>query len=160
MVRIVVGVDGSAGARRALEWAADEAVGRAATLVVVHAYPPAHAEAGQRLAADFDVRKAAEELVAAAFRDARARHPGLAVEPVVRVVRDSPARALVDEAADAAMLVVGSRGHGGFMALLVGSIGQHCVTHARCPVVVVPGPRGAGGGPDVGQEREREPVGV
>jgi nucleotide-binding universal stress UspA family protein len=58
---------------------------------------------------------------------------------IPRVVRGHPAAALLDAATDADLLVVGSRGHGTFTGALLGSISQHLVTHARCPVVVVPG---------------------
>jgi nucleotide-binding universal stress UspA family protein len=61
------------------------------------------------------------------------------IRPVV--VRDNAARALIDAAKDADLLVVGSRGHSGFTEALLGSVGQHCVHHAHCPVVVVRTPR-------------------
>lgn len=61
--------------------------------------------------------------------------------PVTTTVRHGHAsEALVAEAKEATMLVVGSRGHGGFVGMLIGSISQGCVTHAPCPVVVVPEP--------------------
>ena len=64
---------------------------------------------------------------------------GVDIRPVV--VEDNPARALLDAAKGADLLVVGSRGHGGFTEALLGSVGQHCVHHAECPVVVIRGAR-------------------
>lgn len=57
-----------------------------------------------------------------------------------RVVRGHPAQVLLDAADGAELIVVGSRGHGGFAGALLGSVSQHCVHHANCPVVVVRGP--------------------
>jgi nucleotide-binding universal stress UspA family protein len=54
------------------------------------------------------------------------------------VIEGHPARVLLDTAKDAQMLVVGSRGHGTFAGIMLGSVSQHCVQHAPCPVVVVP----------------------
>jgi nucleotide-binding universal stress UspA family protein len=65
--------------------------------------------------------------------------PGVDIRPVV--VEGNPARALLDAAKGADLLVVGSRGHGGFTEALLGSVGQHCVHHADCPVVVIRGAR-------------------
>jgi len=69
--------------------------------------------------------------------EALGEHPGVPLE--ARAVEGAAARVLLDEAKDADLLVVGSRGHGGFAGLLLGSVSLHCVTHAPCPVVVVRG---------------------
>jgi nucleotide-binding universal stress UspA family protein len=137
--RIIVGVDGSAGSRRALQWAADEAAQRGATLVVVHAwhfppgafapYVPAATTTGVLM------EEAAEKLVAEAEASI-AMPAGITVHHVV--VEGTAATQLLREAAGADLLVVGSRGRGGFTGLLLGSVSQQCAHHAPCPVVIVP----------------------
>ncbi|MEV0084851.1 universal stress protein [Saccharopolyspora sp. NPDC050642] len=137
--RIVVGVDGSPGSRAALRWALRYAAqcGGAVTAVLAWA-PPAYTEISpmppvlsdedSAARAEWELRKAVDETSAL-----------LATSVPVRreVVRGHAARALLDEARGADLLVVGSRGHGGFAGALLGSVGQHCVSHAHCPVVVV-----------------------
>jgi nucleotide-binding universal stress UspA family protein len=142
---IVVGVDGSDGARRALEWAVEEARLRKAGLLVVHAWhvPPLVAGAAPfdgPMALDADtlerVEKTAEEIVEREL--ATVDTAGIEVRRLV--VAGSPADALIEAAADADLLVVGTRGHGGFTGLLLGSVGQQVAHHAPCPVVIVPKP--------------------
>ncbi len=135
---VVVGVDGSPGATRAVVWASDEARRRDLPLRLVHALafvptelpldgPPSHIYTKLRQAADHALGTA-EEL-------ARRHAPGTDV--TTAVVSDAAAAVLDQESAHASLLVVGPRGHGGFVGLLLGSVVQHVVTHARCPVVVV-----------------------
>jgi nucleotide-binding universal stress UspA family protein len=139
MSKIVVGVDGSPGSRAALHWAHDEAQLRGADLVVVTvwqfpvmtslpafgAMPPP-----ENLGSDAEgalLQTLSEEGIAASHD-----------VPVTTVVAEGAAApALLDASADADLLVVGSRGHGGFTGLLLGSVSQQCVSHATCPVVVV-----------------------
>jgi nucleotide-binding universal stress UspA family protein len=140
MGRIVVGVDGSEHSRRALRWALEEADLRGASLEAVAAwsYPYlAGADAVATVAVDprelqattaRALEEALEECATPAQRDAVKR----------TVVEDRPARALLDAANGADLLVVGSRGRGGFAGLLLGSVSSQCVHHASCPVVVVP----------------------
>ncbi|MHB8219978.1 MAG: universal stress protein [Acidimicrobiales bacterium] len=120
--KIVVGVDGSDGARSALLWAAAEAMRRGAPLDVVHSWLAVgeHA-AAQRVAED---GASAVSLI----------YPGVHV--TTSVTQQPPAQALVEASADAELLVVGSRGLGGFRGLMLGSVSAQCVEHARCPVVV------------------------
>ena len=143
MKTIVVGVDGSEGGKAALEFAVEEAALRGARLKVVTAWeiPPA-VVAG--LAADsgffdqslIEARQHAEAIVADAVARAAQLQPSVVLEP--RVVEGHEAKTLLEEAKDAMLIVVGSRGHGGFTGLLLGSISQQVVNHARCPVTVVP----------------------
>ena len=140
---IVVGVDDSEGAKAALHFALAEAQLRSATVHAVHAWtPPALGEASGMLPMLLnDLRQGHEETLDRVLADALGAEHAAAVER--RVVQDTPARALVEAAADADLLVVGSRGRGGFAGLLLGSVSQQCAQHAPCPVVIVPsGSRG------------------
>ncbi len=125
--RIVVGVDGSPGSLHTLDWAAEEAERADTELTAILAWPFGE------LAADelSDVRTMSSEL-----KDrVAASHPTLKMRCVV--YEDYPAVALIEASKDADLLVLGSRGHGGFVGLLLGSIGQHCLNHAPCSVVIV-----------------------
>ena len=132
---IVVGVDGSESAQAALRFALGEARLRGTTVRAVAAW---HLATGggafdPALVGDLDrdAREALERALAAAEEDAA----GVEVESVVR--EGAPARVLVEEADAAELLVVGSRGLGGFRGLLLGSVSQQCSHHAPCPVVIV-----------------------
>jgi nucleotide-binding universal stress UspA family protein len=143
--RIVVGVDGSDGARVALEWAVNEARLRGAPLVAVHTWqvPPLGMVAGP-----FDAPSTLDpelmERVEAGAKQLLEREldavdtSGIEVEKLVEP--RNPADALLDAARDAGLLVVGTRGHGGFKGLLLGSVSQQASHHAPCPVVIVPPP--------------------
>jgi nucleotide-binding universal stress UspA family protein len=130
--RIVVGVDGSPGGRRALEWAVDEARRRDAVLEVVHAwtYPPT-----EFTVAPEEFAVAAAEVITEAVEEAADIDPSVAVKSEVRQQPAAPALVELSKGAD--LLVVGSRGRGGFAGLLLGSVSQQCVNHGHCPVVVV-----------------------
>lgn len=138
MGRIVVGVDDSPQAAAALRWALDEARLRHATLEVVHTwlFPVIGDVAGA--AADTlvrDLERAARQLLDHVVDGVAGSDPGVKVER--RVVEGGAAMVLIDAAVDAELLVVGSRGRGGFAGLLLGSVAQQCLHHAPCPVVVV-----------------------
>jgi nucleotide-binding universal stress UspA family protein len=138
MARIVVGIDDSPAAAEALRWALEEARLRGATLEVVHtwAFPVANELPGgevNRLVTDLD--RAASEVLDEVVDRTVGADPGVNV--VRRVLEGPPARTLIEAAAGADFLVVGSRGRGGFAGLLLGSVAQQCVHHAPCPVVVV-----------------------
>jgi nucleotide-binding universal stress UspA family protein len=143
----VVGIDGSDGSLEALRFAAEEARVRAATLRVVAAWrvpPPVYAGgfAGDLGRLSEHLREGAEAVLDAALEGMAGALEGVAVERLVG--EGQAAHVLVDAAADAALLVVGSRGLGGFGGLLLGSVSQQAATHAPCPVVIVPGRRGDG----------------
>ena len=87
-----------------------------------------------------EFEEAAEHALADSISQATDSGDGVNVRP--KVVRGNPAQALLDAARGADLLVVGNRGHGGFAAALLGSVAQHCVYHAGCPVVVIRDQRG------------------
>ena len=139
MGKIVVGVDGSKGSREALRWAFAEAKLRGATLeaVTVWQYPiTASLPTFGAMNTPDDFSTDARNTLIAVLAD-----EGITADapvPVTTLVAEgNPARALLDAAEGADLLVVGSRGHGGFTGVLVGSISQQCVHHSKCPVVVV-----------------------
>jgi nucleotide-binding universal stress UspA family protein len=142
MAVIVVGVDHSEGAKAALRFALEEATLRQATLRVVHAWQYAYIGAtgfeGSYPALGGDIkelRDLAERDLDATLQEAIPETGAIEIER--RVVEDRPAAALVDESRGADMVVVGSRGHGGFAGLLLGSVSQQVAHHAACPVVIV-----------------------
>lgn len=137
--RIVVGVDTSAASRQALAWALDEAKMRGDDIVVVHAWQlpdiTSYGGAALPLVAHEDVEKEADRMVRGLVDDMVP--DTLALRVTTKIVPGHPAKVLVAESSDADLLVVGSRGHGGFPGLLLGSVSGHVVRHAACPVVVV-----------------------
>jgi nucleotide-binding universal stress UspA family protein len=153
--RIVVGVDGSEASNQALSWALAEARLRGDTVVALHAwaapYPAPTALPGAMLAPVEPgtaveggmaeaLRKGAEDLLAQAV--SRAGPADVTIEQ--RLVEAPAASALIEEAKGAELLVVGSRGHGGFTGLLLGSVSQQVANHAPCPVVIVRAPENEG----------------
>jgi nucleotide-binding universal stress UspA family protein len=141
MSSIVVGVDGSEGARVALRFALEEARVRGANVRAVAAwhvpalvYEGSFATPDTRLLDELAADTA--QTLARAVEEAVEEGSDVVVETVVR--EGQSADVLLDEAADADLLVVGSRGLGGFRGLLLGSVGQQCAHHAPCPIVIVP----------------------
>jgi len=135
---IVVGVDGSEESRRALRWAIDEAQLRGARVVALRAWVYPALAAGGLIPATTDLvgQLATNERQELAATVAEFEAGGVEIEQLV--VEDAAARALVEAAAGADLLDVGSRGHGGFTGLLLGSVSQQCAHHAPCPVVIIP----------------------
>lgn len=137
VTRIVVGVDASDGAIRALDWAADEARLRGARLELVHAFPTPELVALPSivtLPSDEELRHAAEQVIADTVLKAKDLG-NLEVQHVVAA--GGPASVLCEVAEGAELLVVGARGLGGFRGLLLGSVTHQVVTHSPCPVVVI-----------------------
>jgi len=139
---VVVGYDGSRGAVAALHVALEEARRRDATLRVVaawHVPPPlvgtSVAPSSSALLGE-ELRLALMEAVDAAVAVLREQSAGVEIESVV--VEGQPVSVLTGEAAGADLLVVGSRGLGGFRELLLGSVSHQCAQHAACPVLIVP----------------------
>ena len=139
MSKIVVGVDGSPGSIAALRWAHAEAALRGAALeaVAVWQYPMMTTMPAFGAMPDVtNLSKQTEEHLLEILRD---NHIESTTEVAVSVsiAEGTPASALTNAAGDADLLVVGSRGHGGFAGLLLGSVSHQCTMHAPCPVVVV-----------------------
>jgi len=135
--RIVIGADGSPSSIHALKWAFGQAILTGGTIDAVCAwhYPSAYGFAVPDCA---DYHALAEETVSKAIAEARNADHGYDAVPVRPVVvKARPAQALLEQAKGATLLVVGFRGHGGFSELLLGSVSQHVVHHAPCPVVIV-----------------------
>ncbi len=133
---IVVGVDGSPSSGEALDWAVAEARLTGATIDAVYVWDPAPIFTSGISDREFDaLRKAAEERATEIVHELAHGEQGVTIVP--RVLMGNAAQALLDAAADADLLVVGSRGLGGLKGMLLGSVGHHCAAHSRCPVVIV-----------------------
>jgi nucleotide-binding universal stress UspA family protein len=136
---VVVGVDGSGPSIEALRFAAAEARLRGASLRVVHGFTipiTGSWTAGAVVDAE-PFEQAARNLVEEAITAVGSDLEGLVVERVVEV--GGAVSVLLDHASRDDLVVVGSRGHGGFKGLLLGSVSQQVATHAPCPVVIVRG---------------------
>jgi nucleotide-binding universal stress UspA family protein len=146
---VIVGVDGSAPSWNALRWAVAEAGRRGSMLRVVAAYRAPWP--GEEIAAGIDLSGAAlartESVVGEMVADARQAEPGIRVSGLA--VNGAAVPVLHAAATNAALLVVGSRGHGGFTSLLLGATGLQTATHAPVPVVVVRGHADTNTGPIV-----------
>jgi len=140
MPGIIVGVDGSTHSRQALEWAVNEAAVRHAPLTVLTVHQALASYWGGPIPADQDLAKRARE-AAQEETDSVLEKFGEEAQPpsvTVRAVTGVPAEELLRAAEDADLLVVGSRGAGGFKRLLMGSVCTQVTHHAHCPVVVIP----------------------
>ncbi len=146
---ILVGYDGSDGARQALRWALDEAVRTGAEIHLGYAFEWLNMALwvgpglGPAPVPNDEVRRAIEMVLQTAISEAAETHPGVTVRGEVL---DGPATMRLPElSAYAALVVLGSRGLGGFVGLLVGSTSATVAAHAHCPVVVVREPEQANG---------------
>jgi nucleotide-binding universal stress UspA family protein len=140
MARIVVGIDGSDHSKKALRWALDEARLRSASLQVVYAwmlpvYATGYGFAPGDLLDPTVISDGAAEQLDKAITEVVGDATDVKVEG--KTVEGMAAQVLVEEAGGADLLVVGSRGHGGFAGLLLGSVSQQCAQHASCPVVII-----------------------
>jgi nucleotide-binding universal stress UspA family protein len=135
MSRIVVGVDGSQPSKAALGWAARFSAITGGLIDAVIAWHPPASFGWSNLPSDWNPAKDAEKVLNRTVDEVFGanRPPGIRL-----IVREgNPAKVLLDESRDAELLVVGSRGHGGFTGLLLGSVSAHCAEHATRPVLVV-----------------------
>ncbi len=135
--RVVVGVDGSASSVAALEWAANQAELTGGTLEVIATWdwPAAFGIAFSYVPSNYNPSDDAQKILNDAVDGIRSAHPNLSIRPIV--LEGHPAPILVEASKGADLLVVGSRGHGEFAGMLLGSVSEHCVTNAHCPVLVL-----------------------
>jgi len=133
--KIVVGIDGSPSSLDALAWAARQAdlTGSSLEIVMTWEWPSSYGWAVP-IPNDFDPEEDVRKGLETALEGVRAEYPGLSIDP--RVVSGHPAPILVEASKGADLLVVGSRGHGEFVGMLIGSVSEYCATNAHCPVLV------------------------
>ncbi|MDQ1630285.1 MAG: hypothetical protein QOC80_257 [Frankiaceae bacterium] len=132
---VVVGVDGSPASREALHWAVRQAQLTKCPVRAVIAWRWPIEYGNVPPAIEVDLRVDSAETLSAMVDEVLEEFPDIELEQVVREGRS--AEVLLEESAAASMLVVGSRGHGAFTGMLLGSVSAHCVAHANCPVAVV-----------------------
>lgn len=154
--RVVVGIDGSEPSKRALEWARFFAGTTGATIEAISAWhiPAAPVIVGTGLPADAVLQQATARVLHETVAAVLGSDPGVPVREMV--AHGNSAQVLLDAGKGAQLLVVGSRGHGGFTGLLLGSVSSACAEHAHCPVLVVhgdtpPPPTGSSGTPEQGR---------
>jgi nucleotide-binding universal stress UspA family protein len=139
MAKIVVGIDGSPASEAALRWALEEAELRRLPITAIYAYEypivSTTSQALHLLEKGFaEYRAAAERVLDEVLNEVAAN---ASVQPESVVMEGPPAAALIEAAGEDDLLVVGSRGHGGFAGLMLGSVSEQCARHARSPVVIV-----------------------
>ena len=133
--RIVAAIDGSPASLDALHWAARQAVFTHSTLEIIMTWnwPPDYGMA-MTFPSGYDPSESVAKIIEGAEATLHAEYPDL--EIAVRVLQGHPAPILVDASKGADLLVVGSRGHGEFVGMLIGSVSEYCTTHAHCPVLL------------------------
>jgi nucleotide-binding universal stress UspA family protein len=132
---VVVGFDGSTPAAGAVAWAAAQAERTGVRLDLVTSWEfPVSWGSAIPLPNDYDPVADAQSLLDPVVEQLRRVHPALEVH--AHVIEGNPGEVLVGASRSASLLVVANRGHRAFAGVLLGSVSQHCVTHADCPVVV------------------------
>ena len=135
--RIVVGVDGSESSKAALRWAARILAATGGFIDAVIAWQPPPYYGWGYVGAEWNPEDEARKVLTAAVDEAFGADRPIGTRLTVQ--RGNPAKVLLDQSKDATLLVVGSRGHGGFAGLLLGSVSAPCAEHATCPVLVCHG---------------------
>ena len=131
---IVAGIDGSAASLRALEWAARQAEFTGAAQEVVAAWEWPESFGWSAIPSEYNPEQDAQQMLEPLVAALRAAHTQIAIS--MRLSRAIPRLFSFASRRERELLVVGSRGHGEFVGMLIGSTSQHCVTNAACPVVV------------------------
>jgi nucleotide-binding universal stress UspA family protein len=139
--RIVVGVDGSRHSVEALRWAAYQASALGAGLEAVTAWEYPASFGWAAVPSDWDPAKDMEKVLQDAVSEAFGDRLPAGIELQVR--EGGAARVLIEASQGATMLVVGSRGHGGFAGMLLGSVSANVAEHASCPVLIIHGDHSA-----------------
>jgi nucleotide-binding universal stress UspA family protein len=134
--RIIVGIDGSPSSAATLEWAARQAELTGSTLEAITTWEwPINYGWAFPFPSGYDPADDADTMLTSILKTVKANHPNLPVQTTI--VEGHPAPVLVAASRRADLLVVGSRGHGEFAGMLIGSVSEHCVTNAHCPVLVL-----------------------
>lgn len=132
--RIVVGVDGSEQSRAAMDWAIEESRLRKGAVQAVTAWSFPYVSDAQGTVWDYEIfQKDAQAILEAELE--RVKDQGVPITG--KIVEGNPAAALIDASRDADLVAVGSRGHGGFTGMLLGSVSHQTIHHAHCPVLVI-----------------------
>jgi nucleotide-binding universal stress UspA family protein len=132
--RIVVGIDGSNSSLSALEWAARQAEFTDASLDIVASWEWPTSYGWSVVPGGYDPSGDLRSVIEPILETLRVAHPRVVVQ--AKILEGHPAPVLIRESMGAELLVVGSRGHGEFVGMLIGSVSEHCVANASCPVVV------------------------
>jgi nucleotide-binding universal stress UspA family protein len=141
--RIVVGIDGSPSSVAALQWAARQADLTGSNLEAITTWEwPTSFGSPLPFPSDYDPEEDARTMLKGVIGQVMGEHPGISVQATI--VEGRPAMVLVEASERADLLVVGSRGHGEFAGMLLGSVSEHCVTNAHCPVLVLRAPEHGG----------------
>jgi nucleotide-binding universal stress UspA family protein len=135
--RVIVGVDGSPESKQALRWAARYANSSGARLIAVTAWEYPATLGWNSWPQEWDPSAASRTTLANTVDEVFGTHPPKDLELLVR--QGSAAGALLEESKGALLLVVGSRGHGGFAGMLMGSVSANVAEYADCPVLVMHG---------------------
>ena len=133
--RIVVGIDGSPSSIAALEWAAKQAELTGASLEVLMTWEWFNGYGWSPIDPEFDQERVCQTALSDHLKPVRDAHPDISIQAAA--IEGHPAPLLVKASEGADLLVVGSRGHGEFVGVLLGSVSEHCVTNAHCPVLVL-----------------------
>lgn len=133
--RIVVGIDGSPSSIAALEWAANQAELTGVSLEVLMTWEWLTGYGWSPIDPEFDQERVCQTALSDHLKPVREAHPGMTIHAAA--IEGHPAPLLVKASEGADLLVVGSRGHGEFVGMLLGSVSEHCVTSAHCPVIVL-----------------------
>jgi nucleotide-binding universal stress UspA family protein len=132
--RIVVGIDGSKASLIALEWAVRQAEFTGSSLEILAAWEWPTSYGWSVIPDGYDPAEDLKKMLEPILGTLRVGHPNVVVKS--KIVEGHPAPLLINASHGASLLVVGSRGHGEFVGMLIGSTSEHCVAHAACPVVV------------------------